>query len=155
MEEFLKKEKEYNLFEENNNTNNSFISKTLTNIQQNTPFSIRFFSNQNLDKIQEKIIMRVASETNYKISRQDDMQVQIIQRSIYLTHQQKIQNQYANFENSMNMLNDYVVEEAVKKIIPEIKQYFHYINDITQGRNHMTLPQSVNNKQQLTHPYLG
>ena len=73
------------------------------------------------------------------------------------TNQQKILNQYSNFDQKINQLNDYVVEECVKKIVPEIKQYCHYINDITQSRKLMALPQSVNDSKNntLLHPYLS
>ena len=66
--------------------------------------------------------------SGYEIGRQDDLQVQIIQRSIYLSYSK---NQYNNIDNQIDILNNKVIDEAVKKIIPEIKQYLQYIKDIS------------------------
>ena len=80
---FDKQYSDYNLYEQNQDSSIN-IDKTISNIQEATPFSQKFFSKENLDTIQNKIIMTIANRHNFRISKQDETQIQIIQRSVYL-----------------------------------------------------------------------
>ena len=146
---FEKQYPQYNLFSQsgdNNNNNNNDIAKSIGNVQELTPLSQKYFSSQNLNRIQENIIQKVRIMSGYEIGRQDDLQVQIIQRSIYLSYSK---NLYNNIDYQINVLNNRVIDEAVKKIIPEIKQYLQYIKDISNPRTIMSHPVHISSRTQL------
>ena len=64
------------------------FQKSLTGIQEGNNLSNTFFSSQNLDNLQNKIIENVLTQSNgeYRIGRQSDTQLQIIMRSTYLSY---------------------------------------------------------------------
>tara|TARA_B100000242_G_C43046542_1_gene488551 strand:- start:1347 stop:1841 length:495 start_codon:yes stop_codon:yes gene_type:complete len=142
---FEKQYPQYNLFSESDN-NKTDIAKSIGNVQELTPLSQKYFSSNNLNKIQNGIIQKVRIMSGYEIGRQDDLQVQIIQRSIYLSYSK---NQYNNIDNQIDVLNNKVIDEAVKKIIPEIKQYLQYIKDISSPRTIMSHPVHISSRTQL------
>ena len=134
---------QYNLYEEfdsNTNGDESFVEKSLSSMMEKTPLSSVFFSKTNLDKIQNRIIQEVRLR-GYHIGRQDDTQVQIIQRSIYLSYSK---NLYHNINEQVINLNNKVINDSVPKIVSEVKQYLMYIKDITSPRDIMSHPVNVN-----------
>lgn len=136
---------QYELYSNSNCPNND-IDKSIGNVQEMTPLSMKYFSRNNLNKIQDRIIQKVKMVAGYDISRQDDLQVQIIQRSIFLSYSK---NLYHNINQQIEELNNIVVDEAVKRIIPEIKQYLKYINDISKPRTIISHPVHVTSRTQL------
>ena len=98
------------------------FQKSLVGIQEGNNLSNTFFSNQNLNNLQNKIIESVLVKSNgeYKIGRQSDTQLQIIMRSTYLSYSKNLSGY---LEEQLTQLNDMVVKECVDRIIPEIKQY--------------------------------
>lgn len=129
----------YKLFEDQNNEKIS-INNLFTN-QEKTSLSCSFYSKENLDKIQNKIIESVFNESKgkFKIGRQSDLQLQIIMRSIYLTYGR---NKNTHVNHQVAELNNKVLSEALKSILPSIKQFLHYKKDISQPRQ--IRPNSVN-----------
>jgi hypothetical protein len=88
-----------------------------------------YFSQDNIDALQEGIRYRVYVESNkkYIIDKQSEDELKIIMRSIYL--------QFAYFDsknvlNEMKFLNKKVIDFCVPRILREIKQYLYYIEDI-------------------------
>ena len=87
-----------------------------------------YFSRENVDLIQQELIKRIYNQTGHVISRQSDMNLQIIMRSIYLQYGKN--NPY-NVEGQINELNQMVVKWSVPRIMSEIEQYNYYLNDIS------------------------
>ena len=131
----------YQLFEGSNQPQQCF-QNSISNIQETSNLSNAFFSRENVDKIQNNIIERVRIESNneYNIGRQSDLQLQIIMRSIYLSNSKNLNS---NIQHQVAILNETVVIECIKQIIPNIKQYLGYRKDISSPRHIMELPQSV------------
>jgi hypothetical protein len=129
----------------NNNNNNNGISESISHTQEATPLSQQYFSSRNLNLVQNNIIQTIRLK-GFDIGRQDDLQVQIIMRSIFLSFSK---NLYQDIQQQINKLNEMVVEEAVKKIIPEIKQYIQYIKDISTPRHIISHSQHISSKTQL------
>ena len=116
---------------------------------EDTPLSKLYFSKSNLDYIQTQIIEEVYKNSRYQISRQSDMQAQIIMRSTFLTYAKNdpcnsVQSQIAN-------LNKIVVNQSVEKIIPEIEQYLGYRRDIAKAPQVMPLSTNVSIKGNKTY----
>jgi hypothetical protein len=141
----------YELYEGSNQPQKCFQDSVST-IQEMTPLSQAYFNKQNIDKIQQQIInqVRIRSNNKYNIGRQSDLQLQIIMRSMYLSYSKNNNN---NIQKQIDDLNSMVIDDCIKKIIPEIKQYLHYRNDISTPR--YIPPHSVNpsdNNKQLGNP---
>lgn len=129
----------YELFEDQNKDKIS-ATNLFTN-QEKTSLSCSFYSKENLDKLQDKIIESVFVESSgeFRIGRQSDLQLQIIMRSIYLTYGR---NKKTHIEQQVSELNNKVLSEAIKSILPSIKQFLHYKKEISQPRQ--IAPLSVN-----------
>jgi len=125
------------------------FQKSLTGIQEGNNLSNTFFSSQNLDNLQSKIIENVLTQSNgeYRIGRQSDTQLQIIMRSTYLSYSKNLSGY---LEEQLNQLNDMVVKECVERIMPEIKQYLGYRDDISKPRQFMPHPQYVSDSGKKT-----
>jgi len=128
----------YDLYSGSNQPQSCF-QNSLSGIQEVNAVSSTFFSKQNVDLIQNKIIEKIFQESNglYKIGRQSDLQLQIIMRSIYLSYGK---NMDSYIQEQINELNKYVIDESVKNIIPNIKQYLGYREDIRKPRQIMAHP---------------
>ena len=102
-----------------NNTNS--ISQSLTN----TDVSIKFFSKDNINKIQTAIIMDVYTKSNkdFLICKQSEQELIIIMRSYYLQFGKNIPS---NVHSQIDDLNNMVIQWSVDEIIKNIKQYIDY-----------------------------
>ena len=144
----------YQLFEGSNKQQQCF-QNSVSSIQELTTLSQTYFGKDNVDKIQQQIIdeVRIKSNNEYNIGRQSDLQLQIIMRSVYLSYSKNLNT---NINEQIRVLNNMVIDECLKKILPEIRQYLHYRKDITQGRQFMPHPinQSSSGEKTLNHPYL-
>lgn len=143
----------FDLFTGSNDIQPCF-QNSISSLQEVNPLSLKYFSKENVNKIQNLIIYEVFSKENISIGRQSDIQLQIIMRSIYLSYSK---NLMTNIDKQINELNQMVVNEAIKVIIPNIKQYLGYRKDISEPRKVMTNPQSVSLKgyKSLGSAYFG
>tara|TARA_B100000902_G_C27016413_1_gene767415 strand:- start:60 stop:545 length:486 start_codon:yes stop_codon:yes gene_type:complete len=130
------------------------FQKSLSGIQEGNNLSNTFFSSKNLDQLQSKIIESVLIESNneYKIGRQSDTQLQIIMRSTYLSYSKNLSGY---LEEQLNQLNDMVIKECVIRIMPEIKQYLGYREDVSKSREFMPLPQYLSESGKDTFPLIN
>ena len=136
----------------NSNKEQQQIDSTLNYSLEDTGLSRLYFSKENLDNIQKDIRETVYTLTandkdpildNVKpvaIGRQNDLQLQIIMRSIFL--------QYAKHNNDdiagqIRELNDLVIREAVPDIITNLKQYLGYSADIQRAPQLMDRAQNT------------
>ena len=97
------------------------ISQSLTN----TPLSLSFFSKENINKIQLLIRRTVYFRSNNKhiISNQNEQQLLIIMRSMYLQHGKNLNY---DIDKQTNVLNNLTVDWAAINIISNIDQYISY-----------------------------
>lgn len=133
----------YNLFQNQSgvqNLNTSIISNNHTP----TNLSSAYFTTENQEAIQQAIIAEVSrrSSGQYNIGRQNDNELQVIMSSMYY---QFGKNRPDGIVEQINELNQLVIEECVRIIIPNIQQHLGYIKDITNGIPIMPRPQNVSN----------
>jgi hypothetical protein len=119
----------FQLMEVNNNKDDDAKKTILYGTQVRTPLSDAFFSNSNMNRLQEQLIhgVYVSSGGKYKIGKQSNTELQVIMRAMYLQYAKNLSYDIAK---QVNELNRYVVEFCLPKVISEIKQYLFYINDI-------------------------
>jgi hypothetical protein len=101
----------------------------INRIHTATSLSDSFFSKENVDVIQNEIIKRVYNQSSYVISRQSDVNLQIIMRSIYLQYGKNLPCQ---IKEQVIELNEEVYRECLRIIIPNIKQTIGYRNDLNK-----------------------
>ena len=117
----------YELYKNSNNKQNTSVD-IISNIIVPNALSRTFFSNDNVERIQNQIITNVYEESKKVISRQSYQELQIIMKSIYLQYGRNLPN---NIEEQVFKLNKYVIDECVSIIIPNVIQYNKYITEIT------------------------
>ena len=118
--------------------------KSLNAVQKESILSKVFFSPQNIEIIQKRIIIRVLKETDgkYLIEKQEEADLQIVMRSIFLQH---AKHSPSNIREQVGELNDIVVDEVVPGIVSELKSYFGYLKDVFGERQIMDRPENVSN----------
>lgn len=120
-------------------TNVSLIS----NIVVPNSVSRTFFSNDNTEQLQKRIIDRVFETSNHRIGKQSYEELQIIMKSIYLQYSKNLPT---NIQEQVNELNNMVVDECVNRIVPNVLQYIGYLKDISSPIPIMPRSQNVSNK---------
>ena len=98
-------------------------------IHKPSPLNTIFFSESNIDNIQNQIISQVLlmSGGKYKIDRQDDDQVKIIMRSYYLMFGKNDPNRVSE---ELQELNGRVVGYCAAKVYSEVDFHMFYRKDI-------------------------
>ena len=93
-----------------------------------TTLSIAFFSQQNIQMLQNGIRAGVYKKSNgqYTIGPQDCDSLKIIMRSVYL---QYAANQINNISEQVAELNQIVLNYCVQQVYGEAQGYMKYIND--------------------------
>ena len=79
-----------------------------------------FFSQENVDRLQDRIRATVRGMVNADIDRQSDVDLMLVMRSYYL--------QYAG--ESLDQLNDRVVAFCANRVAVEVEAYRYYRKDI-------------------------
>ena len=114
--------------------------------QTKTPLYVAFFSEYNINAIQEGIISKTYEQTKQEISKQDARPLTIIMESVYSVNSV---NPYGDIQQQIKLMNQRVIAECVKQIIMGISAYNRYINDISTTPNPLGNPtfiSSVGNK---------
>jgi hypothetical protein len=119
--------KPYELYKNSNSKQNTGVD-IISNIIVPNAVSRTFFSNDNVERIQNQIIKNVYNQSKKVISRQSYQELQIIMKSIYLQYSRNLPNK---IEEQVFTLNKYVIDECVSIIIPNVIQYSKYITEIT------------------------
>lgn len=130
----------YQLYE--NEKNPYQFENSLKSIQSENVLNKTFFSQKNIDMIQNAIINEVIQKTGYKIGRQSELQLQIIMRSLFL---QFARNDPCNLKQQIIDLDRKVIDYSVNRIIVEISQYLEYKNTINKLPVPMSHPQNLSN----------
>jgi hypothetical protein len=110
------------------------------NITKNN-ISDLFFSSLNMNALQDGIRNRVYNETEQKISRQSDIDLLIIMRSIYFTY---AQNRPDDIVQQVRELNIRVLDETVPRVVSEVRTNLIYQKDIC------TLPVPMERSQNMS-----
>lgn len=124
-------EKIYKLFESDNRPNNSYSKEAMKSIFSTNQVSIVFFSQLNVDMLQEGIRYGVYKKSCKKfiIDRQSPTELRLVMRSIYL---QWSKNRQYGIIDQVKELNKIVLDFCIPRILQEIYIYSRYTKDINQ-----------------------
>lgn len=144
---------QYELFRGSNDQQACF-QDSLSSILELSSVAKAYFSKPNVDRVQELIISRVFQLSNgeFRIGRQSDLQLQIIMRSIYLSYGK---NAPTRIKEQVDELNQYVVDEAMNTIMPNIRQYLSYREEISTPRKFFDWPINPSSKGEKTFSLLN
>lgn len=95
--------------------------------KERTPLYDAFFSEFNMNTIQEGIIQKTREQTGKTINKQDARPLSIIMDSVYSVNSY---NPYGDIQSQITFMNDVVVQECVKQTVMGVRSYQRYINDI-------------------------
>lgn len=142
---------EYNLYQDNQLKPNNARLQAFSGIHEATELNQTFMSQQNMDLVQDRIRYDVYKRSNgeYVIDRQDDLNLQIIMRSIYLQYSR---NELNNVKRQIEELNDLVLQETVPKIMSQIEGYKYYLVDASQNPVPLAHPENLNSAGRKTLP---
>jgi len=95
-----------------------------------TPLSQAFFSQQNIQILQNGIRAGVYQRSNgqYTIGPQDCDSLKIIMRSVFLQH---AANQPNNIPQQINELNKIVLNYCIQQVYSEAQGYMKYVDDVS------------------------
>lgn len=140
---FTKKYDDYRTMDSSNDSN-EVMHDILKGIIELNAVSRFFFSKKNINHLQYLIVREVARLSNgkYKISPQNEYELLIIMRSMYLQYGT---NNVNKVNDEVITLNRQVIYEVVPRVLSGIEQYLSYVRD--QGSNpvpHLEHPTNVN-----------
>jgi hypothetical protein len=122
----------------------SFRKQAIKGIYSKNMLNQVYFSPMNLQKVQNKVRYNVykISKGEYQIGEQDETQLQIVMRSIYLQYSRNLDT---DIPKQIEKLNEITSDYLVPKIVSNIKQYLKYLNDKNTPYKIMEHPQNVSN----------
>jgi len=152
----------YDLFQ-GSSTSSPDIRSSLQYSQEETPLSRAYFSAQNMEAVQTGIRRSVYEITQRDtdpiltphkpivIGKQNEVELQIIMRSIYLQYSKNVNY---DISGQISELNSLVIREAVPDIITNMKQYLGYAADIQRLPMPFDLPKNPSSKGEKTYSLL-
>jgi hypothetical protein len=126
----------------------SFTSEAIKGIHTESGLSDIFFSSRNIEQVHAGIRYGVHKRTKKVIDNQDEDELKVIMRSMYLQYSQNLS---CKFEEQVSVLNHKVIDYCVPQIVTKMQQYFKYISDISTQPDYMTHPVNVSSKGEKTY----
>ncbi len=107
-----------------------YTEEVLNGIQNITPLSRAYFSKQNLDDLQNMIRFNIwiLSENKYIISRQSDVDLHLVMRSMFLQHSQ---NRPTEIKKQIKYLNSLVLNWCIPRIFSQVEQFLAYRKNVS------------------------
>lgn len=113
----------------------------LASMQQETVLSRVYFSGANTQIIQNAIRKQVHDATAIIVKEQDIEQIQLVMRSVFLQYSRNQTDSAAVIREQIVELNAKVVAFCVPEVVSSLKQYQHYLKDVS------TLPVPLEHSQ--------
>lgn len=124
------------------------------NLYGETLLTFLFFSEKNINSIQNLIKYLVFKETNYVVDKQSINELLIIMRSIFLEYsahpplidekmsEETKQKLFKKYTDEVARLNDIVVTSIVPKVISQLQQYLDYLRDASSQPYEIETPKN-------------
>lgn len=124
------------------------------NLYGETPLTFLFFSDKNIQNIQNILRYNVYKQTNYTIDNQSTNELMIIMRSLFLEYSAhpKLLDESMSDDEKRELLEKYTIEVArlnkividavLPKVISQIQQYVDYLRDSSKQPYYMDKPKN-------------
>jgi hypothetical protein len=124
---------------------------SLKGVQSESILSQLFFSPQNVNILQRRIIREVFERTDgaYLIEKQDEKDLQVIMRSMYIQHARHIPY---GIKEQISELNNIVIDDIVPNVVSGVNAYYGYLDRAFGPREVMDLPQNTSMSGMKTIP---
>lgn len=124
------------------NRDNKFKDEALRGILERDKLSMLFFSNVNMETIQNRIRYEVWNRSNQRhvIDKQSTLDLEVVMRSIYLQYALHLNTRY---KEQIERLNQLVIDWCVPKILVEVEQHFAYLDQVQTLPVPIDLPQNL------------
>lgn len=144
----------YNFTENDTALSGSNTRHLFKNLYGETPLTFLFFSDTNVQNIQNVIKLIVHRETGQVVDDQSVTELLVIMRSIFLEYSahpplldDKMSAEKRNavlqqYKTEVSRLNDIVVNHVVPKVVSQLQQYLDYLRDATQQPYQMDTPKN-------------
>ena len=119
---------------------------------ENGPVSLLFFSDDNMKRIQKQIkkeILRLSNGTFKMNVDQDEQDLLVAMRYIYIEHSQNLPT---HIVRQVKILNRYLLNYIIPDIMTNIKQHYGYLQEISNPIRPLEQPLNVNNAGRRTLP---
>jgi hypothetical protein len=138
------------LYEEKNTNNKLFRSEAVSATLETTRLQTVFFSEKNIEVLQKLIAYHVWVQSNkrHRIGRQDDNQLKIVMKSVYLTYGK---NQDHDILGQVKQLNSYVLDFCVPEVLSNVEQYLSYKQRVSNLPVPLELPKYTAKAGTRTH----
>ena len=139
----------------NANVSGSNTRYLFKNLYGETLLTFLFFSERNIQNIQNIVRMLVYKEMNQVIDNQSTNELLVIMRSIFLeysahpplidasTPESQKQKLFGMYTREVSRLNEIVINEIVPKIVSQLQQYLDYLRDASTQPYQMETPKNV------------
>jgi len=108
--------------------------------QTDTPLSLRFFSADNINRVQKVIHNTIKDETGISIDRQSDDDLAVIMRYIYITNSW---NPGSQIQEQISLMNKRSADEALTQVRTGLAERIGYLRDIAEPIRPNPLPKST------------
>ena len=112
-----------------------------------TPLNTRFFSQGNINLIQNMLRNTFKNETGISIDRQDNTDVLAFMRYIFINNST---NPYGNVASQIESMNKKVVQKMLPQVREGVSAYLLYLRDAATLSQPNELPQNMNRKGEDT-----
>ena len=128
-----------------NKTTCNFKKTALQGIQTASPLSLLYFSQENIEIVQEllRYTVWILSDKKYVIDKQSPIELEIVMRSMFLQHSKNLP---CKFNEQIKNLNQLVVNWCAPRILSEVEQYIGYIQDVQNLPMPIDRPSNLSNK---------
>lgn len=133
------------LYENIGQKTDNFKINALQGIQIQSPLSVVYFSQENINSVQKKLRYYVwlRSGKKFVVDKQDELELKIVMRSIYL---QYARNLLYDISGQIEQLNQLVLEWCIPRVITEVQQYLYYLDSIQHQPTEIELPRNLSSK---------
>jgi hypothetical protein len=136
---------QFQMFTENNNKCNNVKDTILYGTWTRSTLSDAYFSEKNMDNLQDMLRYQVylASGGKYQIGKQNSTELIVVMRAVFLQYAKNLPDRITE---QIVELNRQVIEYILPLIISEIKQWFHYSQQLETLPMPLELPRNLSNK---------
>jgi hypothetical protein len=121
---------------------------------EKTPFTIAYFSNSNINSIQQSIRYYVNQQTQQIVDQQSKDEIYIVMRSILFQNGDQTMTG-DNILPEIERLNNLTIQFCVEKIVAELTLYNKYTDELQSLRIPISRPSYQDGSiHQLGHPYV-